>query len=239
MQVSKKSPGEEAGISGAVKERSAKNLKYGNDGSLKSVEALLFKLAGIYYRRVVELGIGMELEDVVQEMRLSYVKARQGWNPENGTLFSTYCANVCRNNFNHSILKLERQRTIGKIEKDKDGNPPKFQREFGMMSDCEFETEGGEDGMWSIIDQAEGRDSDRPDYRLDRAAAMSESLQGLSLSGKRLIGKLLRSQLQAQQDAQLDVAPKLRALAADAGLKGAELARVKLEIFNRFGVKWH
>lgn len=229
--------------------REEKNVKFGNDASLASVELLLQKLAMKCYARVQAVGIGMEFDDVLQEMRISYVRAARSWNPEGGALFATYCQTACLNNFNNVIKKMERQRTIGKINPDDPGaeldekGQVKFQREFGMVSECEFTSED-EDGYNAFHQHTRCDSMDLPDARLDRAAALKESLSGLSAGARMLVAELLKSERrEAGDDSEEDEGKsrgpmKLREAARAAGLSGAHLAQVKAEIANKFGVTW-
>lgn len=220
--------------------RDEKNHKFANDGSFESVDQLLHKLSIKCYARVQAMGLGMEFDDVLQEMRVNYVKARDAWKPDGGALFSTYCTTACLNNFNLAIKKMERQRTIGKIEVTDKGveltedGKVKYQRAFGMVSECEFATTD-EDGFNAYSDTAAASERDQPDFRLERSQAMQENLACMSIGAKRLVALLLQSDARTEAGAP---APKLRDLAREAQLQGDELRRVKLEIMRKFGVTW-
>lgn len=218
--------------------REEKNLKYANDGSLESVDAALRKLAFKCYRRVEAIGIGMTLDDVYQEMCLSYVRAKDAWNPQGGALFATYCITACQNNFNAAIKKMERERTLGKIlptekgaQLDESGNV-RFQREFGLMSECEIVNGDSEDSFGSMVEAMPADDTSSPEYRLERAGAMRSNLATMSTEARKLVGLLLKADRASEEK------PRLAHLARIAGIEGRELRRVKLEILGKFGVTW-
>lgn len=217
---------------------SQENAKFANDGSLESVDLLLRKQAIKCFARVQALGLGMDYSDVLQEMYVSYVKARKSWSPEGGAMFSTYVTRACWNNFNNAIKKMELQRTIGKIEPGEQGialtddGQVKHQRVFGMVSECEFDMME-EEGYVAYLDTAEGPGSDSPSYRLEQSQEMLRKLATLSLSAKRLVAALLS----VENNPNVQVT-SLTKLALVANLRGDELKRVKLEIINTYGVKW-
>ena len=220
------------------KGHSEKNQKFANDGSLESVDNLLKKQAIACFKRVEAMGLGMEYKDVLQEMYVTYVKARSTWNPEGGAMFSTYVACACMNNFNAAIRKMERQRTIGMI-KPTDKNVElsadgcvKYQREFGMVSECEF-TLLEEEGVTAYMDTAEGSSSESPEYRLEQSQETQRKLSSLSAGARRLVQELLRAENNVNV---MDT--KLSKIAAVAGLYGDELTQVRREISKTFGVRW-
>jgi RNA polymerase sigma factor (sigma-70 family) len=199
--------------------REEKNLKFANDGSLASVEALLYKTAMKCYARVAAMGLGMDFDDVHQEMRVSYVKALSKWKPEGGARFSTYCTTVCINNFNHAIMKMARERV-----------------EMGMVSySASFVGEAGATvDPLEIMHSAAAPECDSPEYRTERSQQMKANLARLSMPARRLVALLLKYEQMSSLDG-----VKLRELAKMAQLEGAELRRVKLEILKVFGVQWN
>jgi hypothetical protein len=196
-----------------------KNNKYANDGSYESVRNQLHKLALKCYARVSELGLSMTFDDVMGQMNLGYVQAKAKWNPEGGARFSTYCQTVVINNFNNSIEKAILERTtfgmvsyedaVGSFEGDVAADPLEFM-------------EQGADQELSIEDRAVAHED------------MLERLASLSAGSKRLLTALVTAEKQAGHDR----APKLREIAILCGIKGDELRQVKLEILNKFGVRW-
>jgi hypothetical protein len=199
----------------ARRTREAKNAKFANDGSYKSVEALLQKIAGQCYARAEKLGLGLDFDDVLQTMNLAYCKAKAKWNPEGGALFSTYCQTVCFNTFNASIEReVNDITTMGLISYD-----VAFPRE-DEESDDPLESRG--DLTASVEDQMVLSD----EIRVRMAC--------LSLSARRLITVLLAGEREPTMQAR----PRLREMANEAGISKDELKRVKLEILKTFGVKW-
>lgn len=199
--------------------KNADNDKFANDGSLASVGPMLKKLAYKSFARVQAMGLGMEYEDVHQEMMLSYVKAKEKWNPQGGALFSTYCTTVCLNNFNNAIKKMERDR-----------------RELGLVSASEFGS--GDEEQGNLLENSmPANDIDLPEARLEKAQALRYNLDGLSHAAKKLVYRLLLSEQRSATDLREPPA-KLRDLAKAAGVEGEELTRVKREILTKFGVKW-
>ena len=89
------------------------NNKFANDASYESVRRLLAKLAGKCFMRAQAMGgLGMTLDDVMQEMNLSYIQARDSWKPDQGTKFSSYLVNCCYWNFNGRISRWEKERRL-------------------------------------------------------------------------------------------------------------------------------
>lgn len=201
-----------------ARERATKNERFANDGSYASVEALLYRLAMKCYARVQAMGLGMEFDDVLQEMHVSYVKSTHKWNAQGGALFSTYCQTVCMNNFNNAISKMARERGTLLISNE------------GEFCGAAYEDETGQA---NFMDSQAAPYGDSPEARLEGAQAMQQKLASLSQGGRRLIGLLLR----AERDPGV-ITPKLRELARIARLEGDELRRVKIEILNTFGVRW-
>ncbi len=213
------------------------NVKFANDGSLESVDMMLRKISAKCFTRVSAMGLGMEFEDVLQEMYVSYVKAKEKWNPANGALFSTYCTTVCLNNFNAAIKKMERQRSLGKIPQVLDEITgkmvePKFQREFGMLSECELNSVN-QDRFEVSIENTHGNAADEPHYRLSCAQETNKKIKNLSAGAKRLVTLLLNDELRSAAQPM-----RLRELAKAAQLQGGELRQVKVEILKKFGVTW-
>lgn len=228
--------------------RQEKNEKFANDGSLASVDMLLRTLAGKCFKRVEAMGLGMEFSDVLQEMYVSYIKAKSKWNAQKaeGAMFATYCTVVCYHNFNHAIARMEKQRTLGKIEPTHPGavlwteeNAPtkeligkvRFQRQFGVVSECEYTLEDNS-GASSYMDTQPGPESESPDYRLEKSQEMRATLASLSAGGRKLISAILTHQSVSSDPL------RLRTVAKSVGLEGAELKQVKQEILKTYGVTW-
>lgn len=223
---------------GTVGQRhNAENAKYANDGSLASVDLMLHKISKKCFSRVTAMGLGMDFEDILQEMYVSYIKAQRAWKPDGRSLFSTYCQTVCLNNFNAAIKKMEQQRTVGKIPARFCGPTgkmvePKWQRQYGMMSQSEM-CQDEQGAYLTALENAEGTEADTPSYRLERSQEMKTKLGTLSAGAKRLVALLLDGETRSSGET-----PKLRELARIAQIEGAELKRVKVEILKTFGVAW-
>lgn len=114
--------------------------EFANDGSYESVERQLHALARRCHLWVSKLGLGMDYDDVFQEMNLSYLLAKQKFDASQGVKFITYMTIACMRNFKHTISRAARDRT-----------------EMGMMTMSEFGSEdGGEgEGQLDAIDQVE------------------------------------------------------------------------------------
>lgn len=202
----------------APQRKSAKNAKFANDGSWESVEKMLQKFAAKAFKRVDDLGLGMEFEDVMGEMRVGYVKALQKFDASQGILFSTYCFSVCRNHFNEIVKKPERERT-----------------QFGMTSYDSYSSnaDDGDHDVLERIPEAAGHEMSTEDSLIAREE-FHERMKGLSQGARRLITALLV----AERQAGADPAPKLRELARSVGLVDDELRQVKEEILTKFGIRW-
>lgn len=239
-------------------ESNPENDKFANDGSLASVDDLLRKIAIRCHKRVMAMGLGMDYDDVLQEMYVSYVKARSKWNAQDksGAKFGTYCTAVCINNFNHAIKRIELQRAMGKIEPQHAGavlwteesvpseaeigkaarvamiGTVRFQRPFGIVSECEFTSQDTNEVLGQI-DRTAGPVSDNPEQRIERAQEVRANLASLSEGARRLVATLLKYQTKGSAKQ-----PKLREIAREAGIEGKELKQVKLEILKTYGVCW-
>lgn len=91
--------------------RSEENKRFANDGSYESVEYMLKRMAHKCHKRVTAMGL-MEIsyEDVLQEMNVTYLMAKERWQPERGIYFSTYLTTACYRNFGAWIRKRELER---------------------------------------------------------------------------------------------------------------------------------
>lgn len=192
--------------------------KFENDGSFDSVSQMIKSLAYKFYKRVQAINLPMDYEDVYQELCLSYVQAEKAWNPEGGAKFITYFTYSAQNNFNAAIRKMERDRV-----------------EMGMFSTDDFESED-EDGK-SVIERmasAAAPETSSPDYWLMRESSFNkESMDKLSKSARKFIGVFIKTQLEQN-------APdmKLSEIAKQLKIEGADLKRLKVEMFQTYGVKW-
>lgn len=97
--------------------RSAENKRFANDGSFESVELLLRKLALKCHKRLASMGLlDIQLEDVFQEMSMTYLMAKERWSPDRGVYFSTYLTTACYRNFETWIRKrMTERRHLGMV----------------------------------------------------------------------------------------------------------------------------
>ena len=211
---------------GAVAEKSVSSATkqarvYANDGSFESVKAMLHSMAYKFTKRVTTLGLPMEYEDVFQELCLSYVQAKKTWKPEGGAKFITYCVYAAQNNFNEAIRKMARDR-----------------EQMGMSSIDGFGYQDGFDysdseSPLNWLENAKSAPSFSPEFRMQSAETMKQSLDGLSPIGKKFVGMLLKSEIYSNEPL-----VKLSEITKLCGIKGRELARLRVEIYQTFGVKW-
>lgn len=195
--------------------RQAKNLKFANDGSYSSVEPLIKKLTRMYFSRAESLGLAMNEDDVRSTLNVAYVKALEKWKPDGGALFVTYFHTVAMRHWNTSIERETKDKVA-----------------FGMISYDEAFS-GTEEGGDDPLETYDGMDDSHEDTMI-RREELQERLADLSMGSKRLIMALLMSEREASEGP----APKLRELAASAGIVGDELRQVKVEIMTKFGVRW-
>lgn len=232
------------------------NEAFANDASFDSVKLLLRGVAAKCFRRAQAMGLGMEFDDVLQEMHISYLKAKERWNPdiEGAALFSTYCMAACYFNFNTAIKSVERQRTIGKIRaksagailftendvikaKEEGRFPPKvgevkFQRPFGMVSECEY-INLYESDLSAFMEAQSAPVECQPEQFLEQKQEAKRKLATLSLEAKRLVAVLLSYEQPTDNER-----PSLSAIAKNLNLNPRNLRRVKIEILNTYGVTW-
>jgi len=198
--------------------KNQENERFANDGSFESIEAQLHRLALRFYSRAAAMGVGMDLDDVRQELAMSYVRARAAWKPEKGVRFTTYFQTACMNNFNALMEKRGKEIThLGLISTE-------------TLRQSNMETEDGD--VMEFITQDEGEEESH-ESRMIRAEEIRERLAALTPNSKRLISALL-----VAERSQDDAIVKLRDLADQLGIKGAELTRVRKEIKVNFGVSW-
>ncbi len=90
--------------------RDEANKHFANDGSLESVERLLYRLSLRCYARAQAMGLAMTFDDVRQELNVGYLLARNTWNSERGILFSTYMTTCCYRHFNELVRRATTER---------------------------------------------------------------------------------------------------------------------------------
>lgn len=188
---------------------------YANDGSLESVEDMLIKQAGLFYARVLGMGLPMEFEDVLQELRMAYVKARAKWNPEKAK-FNTYCFTVARNEFNRRIerMALDRQHLgLGSID--------------DLASSDGEDTGDGYERYLNRQDEAEEGAESRLEYRQN----MMQNVARLSPHTRAVVKTLLANEVSTNGRTMT-----LREIAVHLGLAIPQMQAVQKEIADVFGV---
>lgn len=229
----------------APRERREENLKFANDGSYASVELLLKKLAHKCYKRVQAMGLGMDIDDVMQEMNLSYVRALRTWNPEGGALFNTYLTTACLNNFNDRVRKpINERRELGMVnmsdmvhkgDRDDDGDYDPLERldmeDSGQISINSAMFDGfGLEGSTSQT-QAHAPMGANPAFIAEHRQNVRSGMGALSQSARAMVVELLRA-THAGEDL-----PRFTELATKNQITPAELRRIKVELSKTFGVK--
>lgn len=188
--------------------------RYANDGSLASVEAMLVKLAATFYPRVLGLGLPMDFDDVLQELKVGYVKALQKWNPDRSQ-FNTYCYAVCRNEFNRRIerMVLDRQHLgLGSID--------------DLASDADEEVGDGYERY-----QSQESEDLAPDERIDYRETLRDNLAKLSPQSRAVVRMLLANERDSNAPTMT-----LREIALHLGLAIPQMQAVQSELNRVFGV---
>lgn len=226
-------------------ERRETNDVFRDDTSYQSVSRLLQKLAGKCYLRVAALGIGMTYDDVLQEMNLSYVQARERWDPEGNSRFSTYLTTACYNNFNGRIYRREcERRHLGMVNLSDMRSPDRGDDEAGDL----MEIYGAEcqevevtlvfpDGMGTFgtdaVEQAAPMNV-CPEDMLEAkqvAAANLASIRHMTPPARDFMVQLLRAAAAGKD------LPTIREFARSRQMGAAATSRMRVEIAGKFGVK--
>lgn len=90
--------------------REEKNKGFTNDGSYESVERLLRSLAYKIMPRVQAIGASMDDDDVLQELHIAYLRAKETFDPSKGILFSSYMTTCCYRAINEVLRRSEVER---------------------------------------------------------------------------------------------------------------------------------
>lgn len=231
--------------------RKETNLQFANDGSYKSVELLLFKLAMKCFARAQAMGVSMTFDDVHQEMNVSYVLAKNTWNPERGVLFNTYMTTCCYRNFNELMRRmgLERQRlglvnmsdmkSVSHGESDDDDPMERMDAQVELSAAAvygELTIEGNAPAELTApmsADPAVLRER-LHDLHENREAA-KEKLRLMTDNTKAVLGDLLKAASERQDDNER--LPRFAKLLQARGYSPEECRRIRKEIANAFGVK--
>ena len=92
------------------------NIQRKNSMDMKDHEGLLHKYARGGHARLTSAGVGIDYDDVLQEIRISFIKASRKFNPEIGVGFSSYMGRAVINNFNlYAERELSRHFGLGVI----------------------------------------------------------------------------------------------------------------------------
>lgn len=234
--------------------RSEANKKFANDGSFESVDRMLQKLAFKCFARVQALGLGMTLDDVRQEMNVSYVQARKLWEPDRGVLFVSYMTTACYRNFNERIRKAElERRNLGLVNfSDMSRRQPD-----GQESDCLEYTDLSETSDYMQITQMMGNElisgscapgaleapiSSDPSIFLEEVQEFYSAknnakiaLANLTPKAKQVIIDLLCAERDREEGKRL---PSLRSLFVKRSATQAEIKRIRAELARAFKVKF-
>ncbi len=236
------------------RERLETNKKFANDGSYKSVEALLYKVAYRCFARVQAMGIGMTFDDVMQEMNLSYVMAKEQWNPERGVLFSTYLTTACYRNFNERIRRAEVERRNLGLVNFTDMQPRAGGHgdddEMDMLEHIDVECDAqmqvshfyGDnliEGATTELEAPMSADPARLCESLQEQQQRQEharaALSNLTENAKKVVADLLLA-ARSRTDGN-EKLPKFSQLLKDKGFGPAEVKRIRSEVIAAFGVK--
>lgn len=234
-------------------ERSESNKKFANDGSYKSVENLLYKVAYRCFGRVQAMGVGMTFDDVLQEMNLSYVIAREQWDSERGVLFSTYLTTACYRNFNERIRRAEvERRNLGLVNftdmrprgcaGDDDGLD--ILESIDIEQDAslqvgQFYGDNFIEGNTQELEAPMSADPQRLHEAMESAwmqqAQAKVALRNLTDNAKLVVVDLLTAAKGVKDSTER--LPRFSALLKDKGFSPAEIRRVRKELSSAFGVK--
>lgn len=231
--------------------RKESNKAFANDGSLESVELLIYKLAMKCFARVQAMGVGLTFDDVHQEMRMSYVLAKKTWNPERGVLFNTYMTTCCYRNFNELMRRvgLERQRlglvnmsdmkSVSHGEGDDDDPMERMDAavELNVSSVyAEFGIEGSTSGEITAPMNADPASLREEIANLKESKEQArEKLRLMTDNTKAVLMDLLKAADQREDDNER--LPRFASLLRARGYSPAECTRIRKEIANAFGVK--
>jgi DNA-directed RNA polymerase specialized sigma24 family protein len=222
----------------------AGNESFANDGSYESVALLIKKLAFKCFRRAHSMGLGMTLDDVTQEMNLTYVLCLKQWKPDGGAMFTSYLTGACLNNFNAAVRKpIAERRELGMVNMSDmvrvgssadDSDMDSFERIDAQ--DCQtiaissamfsgFGLEGQNDGS-----PEQTPFSADPAWIIEHRQEVRQGMANLSPRAKTVVVDLLRELHSGQH------IPRLSLIAKRREIGEAELRRIKAELSKNFGV---
>lgn len=219
---------------------------FANDGSYESVRLQLHRLAMKCLGRLQAQGVTtFTFDDVLQEMNLTYVKARSKWNPDAGVRFITYLTTACYNNFNDRVKKpVDERANLGMVNFSD-------MRRTNADGDDDCDLLEFHDRMESAAWLAPSEDNMNMDsylHRLDGAGGMCEPAEAdierrqqaqaaLRLNMAKLTPKaqeVVIALMRASYDG--DKVPSLFQVARLGGISRDELTRIKQELATTLGV---
>ena len=225
----------------------AGNEHFANDASYESVSRMIYKIAIRCFSRVKAMGLGMTFDDVHQEMNLSYVLARETWDPERGIRFTTYLTTSCYRNFNSRIFKPERERRllgmVNMVDMRATGGNRMDDDDQDMMEvygECHTEVQEPMNLLQGMLDGAKGN-SEQEEHlfgdpleileRKQEALRNLRSISELTPVSRDYVVALIKAARTG------DDLPTIRELGTQRNVPKQGLARMRLEINKKFGVK--
>jgi len=212
------------------------------DTSYKGVERLLFQMANKGFMRLQAAKIlGADIDDVMGEMQVAYVKAANGFKQDSGGRFTTYCVRVCWNEFNKYAERLTREHAaIGYISTED-------------IAAASGDEDAGIDMLDCLAGDMEMQDS--PEDMVERRQTLNRASKSLSKESKEVLYHLLQpnAKLLKAYNAEMEAAwagrvedPRNPRRADDIsikfigkfyGIKKATLIEVKKELGRVYGIR--
>jgi DNA-directed RNA polymerase sigma subunit (sigma70/sigma32) len=168
-------------------------------------EGLVHSTARAGYRRALTLGASLEFDDVLQEARIAFLNANDGYKPETGFAFSTYytyCAwSQFRKMFKRDGLVAEKVKEDD-VEAQAYGLKTKYVRRVSIVSADALMERATEDGEGSLYDLREDESSPSPEATLEMRQQLAYLTAKLSPQAKAILsawvtpGEQLKAELQ-------------------------------------------
>lgn len=219
---------------------------FANDGSYESVRLQLHRLAMKCLGRLQAQGVtAFTFDDVLQEMNLTYVKARSKWNPDAGVRFITYLTTACYNNFNDRVKKsVDERANLGminfsdmqRVDVDADDDYDVLERHDRADSAPWLTPSDDNLSMDAYMHRLDGAGGlcESPEAGLEQRQEMREAVRlnmaKLTPKAQELMVALMRG---AHSEGEV---PKLSQIARAGGIPRQELARIKEELATTLGV---
>lgn len=232
-----------------------KNDKFANDGSYESVKGLVMTAAIKCFRRVEAFGLGMTIDDVRQEMYISYMQALKKWDPSRGILFSTYLTTALYRNFNEVIRRAEvERRNLGLVNmtdmrrtnsgSDMSDDECDLMGVFGPDPEIEVNLEYGSNEISGKLLTPEAPMHSDPSVYMEVVQEAHilrqqthDKLGSMTDNAKAVISRLLMADHARTCDDKEQPLPKLTAILREAGHSEKECRRIRKEIIAAFGVR--